>query len=230
MKYLKTYDKLFEASQKLTQRLTQDQLDYLGIHTEEEADGGSWKINPSTGLIDIEGDFSVSFGNAIDLFDIKFGTITGNFRCGRNKITTLEGGPTKVGKSFTCEFNYLTSLVGAPEEVKENFLCTHNRLDTLEGAPMLVGGEFICDFFECPEGEWSMAWAAENIDKYPILETIADLKTLQDMINKNPSKMVIELKSSWNKLKKNPKYKSLKFPDRFKKDITLTSDLADLGL
>jgi len=153
---------------------------------------------------------------------------TGAFICYNNKLTSLKGSPQEVG-NFDCHNNKLTSLEGAPQEVG-HFICSRNKLISLKGAPQKINNVFHSDFFICTKGEWTPSWIVENINKYPILMTIATPKFLQEEIDKNPGKMIRLIKSHWNKLKKKPEYKSVKFPDNFKKTITVAANLADIGL
>ena len=75
---------------------------------------------------------------------IRFGTVGGNFYCGDNKLTSLEGAPEKVGGSFDCEVNKLTSLEGAPKVVDGDFCCNDNYyLTSIKGAPKEIGKNFI---------------------------------------------------------------------------------------
>jgi len=74
---------------------------------------------------------------------IKFGKVRG-FYCSYNKLTSLEGAPSKVGSGFYCSHNQLTSLKGAPTKVGGSFNCSSNKLTNLEGAPTKVGGYFYC--------------------------------------------------------------------------------------
>ncbi len=70
--------------------------------------------------------------------------VGGSFNCKDNQLTSLQGAPKKVGKDFYCSRNQLTSLQGAPEEVGKDFYCEHNKLTSLEGGPKKVGGQYIC--------------------------------------------------------------------------------------
>jgi hypothetical protein len=71
-------------------------------------------------------------------------TVGGNFFCGSNELTSLEGAPKSVGGTFGCSYNKLTSLKCAHITVGGNFFCGHNKLTSLAGAPKSVGGDFIC--------------------------------------------------------------------------------------
>jgi hypothetical protein len=102
-----------------------------------------WTIN-SDGSIDVNGDVDLS-SEALTKLPLKFGKVTGVFRCNSNKLTTLEGCPREVGGVFNCYNNQLTTLEGAPKEVSGSFYCHYNQLTTLEGAPENVGGYFYCN-------------------------------------------------------------------------------------
>lgn len=159
--------------------------------------------------------------------------INGDFFCSNNKLESLEGSPQKVDGSFICSNNNLKSLKGAPQKIGEDFRCTNKKgikLISLEGAPQEIGGGFYCGVFKSVNGKWSLKWAISNIDKYPILSSIVPVEALQDVINKNPGKMVMKLKKVWNKLKKDPAYASLEFPESYREVFGTLSDLADLGI
>ena len=135
MRYLKTY-RVFESEPTLTE----DQIGWLNSCT-----AGSWKLNPTTRLIDVDGDFDCSSKSLTDLKGIKFGEVSGDFYCNNNQLTSLEGAPQTVDGSFSCENNQLTSLVGAPQTVVRDFSCENNQLTSLKGAPQSVGGSFSCN-------------------------------------------------------------------------------------
>jgi len=71
-------------------------------------------------------------------------TVGGNFYCGNNNLTSLEGAPKSVGASFACSNNKLTSLQCAHITVGGDFYCSFNKLTSLVGAPKSVGEDFIC--------------------------------------------------------------------------------------
>jgi hypothetical protein len=135
MRHIKTFS-LFESVQILTQR----QKNFLDKYTK----GGSWSLNPSTGLVDLQGDFNCSREGLNDLLGIRFGEAPWNFYCNGNSLTSLEGAPQTVGGDFYCYNNELTSLVGSPQTVGGEFECAGNKLTSLEGAPQTVGGDFYC--------------------------------------------------------------------------------------
>ena len=70
----------------------------------------------------------------------------GDFYCGNNQLTSLEGAPSSVGGSFYCSKNQLKSLQGGPSSVGGDFNCSSNQLKSLQGAPSSVGGDFYCAY------------------------------------------------------------------------------------
>ena len=107
---------------------------------------GSIKIDPSTGVVDVDGD--VTLMKSISLLPVKFGTVSGKFVCRYRELTSLEGSPHYVGGEFNCYTNQLTSLEGSPRYVGGYFYCSGNPLTSFQGAPDHVGGEFVCAYNE----------------------------------------------------------------------------------
>jgi hypothetical protein len=139
MKHVLPY-RLFEASATAPAALTEEQVKWL-----DKCTSGTWKLNPQTGLVDVDGNFNCREQRLRDLKGVRFGVVEGNFDCYNNGLTSLEGVPREVKGNFYCHRNQLTSLEGAPQEVKGNFYCQDNQLTTLEGAPQVVGGNFSCE-------------------------------------------------------------------------------------
>ena len=152
--------KLFEAFS--TPTLTEDQKIWL-----DKCAGGGWSLNPSTGLIDVDGDFNCRGQGLKNFKGVAFGHVKGNFSCADNplkslvgapetvkgyfycadnQLTSLEGAPESVNGDFICGNNPLISLVGAPQIVGRSFYCTDNQLTSLEGAPKIVNGYFVCEY------------------------------------------------------------------------------------
>ena len=104
----------------------------------------NWSINKDD-LIDVDSSVYLIYKDLTKL-PLQFGSVTGDFLCFSNKLTTLEGAPQAVGGDFACSYNQLTTLKGAPIEVNGDFLCTNNKLTTLVGAANEVGGGFYCQF------------------------------------------------------------------------------------
>jgi len=133
--------KLFEDFSTSTS-LTEDQIKWL-----DRCAKGRWKMNPSTGLIDVDGGFYCPGQGLTDFKGVAFGHISGSsgtFYCDNNLLTSLVGAPQSVDGMFYCDNNRLTSLVGAPQTVNGNFYCQNNQLTSLEGAPQTFDGSFYC--------------------------------------------------------------------------------------
>jgi len=131
--------KLFEDFSTSTS-LAEEQIEWLNSCTE-----GSWKLNHTTGLLDVNGGFYCYRQNLTDFKGVRFGYVKGGFYCGSNRLTSLVGAPQTVGENFNCNNNQLTSLEGAPQKVGSGFYCHNNQLTSLEGAPQKVGGVFYCN-------------------------------------------------------------------------------------
>ena len=134
---------MFESSVELTP----EQIEWLDNCTD-----GTWQLNPTTGEVDVDGDFNCDGQGLSDFKGVRFGVVRGFFNCSHNQLTSLEGAPRKVGEGFYCGYNQLTTLEGAPREVRLVFLCYKNQLTTLEGAPQKVGGDFNCHSNPVSEG------------------------------------------------------------------------------
>jgi len=102
----------------------------------------NYTVNPDR-TVDVDGDVDLS-DMGLDKLPLKFGYVSGDFYCGNNELTSLEGAPRKVGGNFYCFNNKLTSLEGSPEEVGGDFYCDDNQLTSLEGAPKEVVNDFDC--------------------------------------------------------------------------------------
>ena len=140
MKHLKRYNQLFENQQDLSQ----EQKDWLDKCSTNHWRGGKWNLNPKTGLVDVDGNFFCEEQKLKDFKGVRFGSISEDFYCSDNRLTSLEGAPQSVGRNFDCSENRLTSLKGAPQSVGDGFYCSDNRLTSLEGVPQSVGGYFSC--------------------------------------------------------------------------------------
>lgn len=243
MRHIKTFS-LFES----VQILTQEQKNFLDKYTK----GGPWSLNPSTGLVDVDGNFDCAREGLNDLLGIRFGKAFWNFYCNGNNLTSLAGAPQTVGGDFYCGGNMLTSLAGAPETVGGAFDCDNNKLTSLEGAPETVGGEFSCydnrltslagapktirgkffsDGLSMQKGTWSMDTLIKIFlhgtpNQQQLVATLVDLKVLQQQIDENPEGMLVKLKG----VLKHPQFQGLKWPSHLDQEKDLLSDLGDVGL
>ena len=95
----------------------EDWLNSMGIK--------NYTIN-SDGTVDVKGDVDIS-KKSLKNIPVQFGTVSGNFYCSSNNLTTLKGGPEIVKRHFYCSFNKLTSLEYSPKEVGGDFYCNDNK-------------------------------------------------------------------------------------------------------
>ena len=158
MRHLKRYTQLFENQQELTQ----EQRDWLDKCSTNHWRGGKWKLNPKTGLVDVSGNFFCGEQKLKDFKGVRFGSISGNFDCLNNRLTSLEGAPQSVSGHFDCSDNRLTSLEGAPQSVGGWFDCSDNRLTSLKGAPRKLSDGFACSDNRLT----SLEGAPQSVDKY----------------------------------------------------------------
>ena len=125
---------------KTSSGLTPMQETFLDGYTD-----GTWSVNPTTGLVDIQGSFNFVNKGARSFFGVKFGNVTGDFCCFGNKLQSLVGAPREVVGNFDCSYNQLQSLEGAPRKIDGDFDCSINQLQSLAGAPQEVVGYFFCE-------------------------------------------------------------------------------------
>jgi hypothetical protein len=144
--------KLFEAFS--TQSLTEDQIKWL-----DRCAKGTWKLNPSTGLIDVDGDFDCHVQGLKDFKGVRFGHVKGYFDCCHNRLTSLLGAPQTIRGDFDCYNNQLTSLEEAPQTVGGGFYCHNNQLTSLVGAPQTVDDGFYCNNNPVPKETLSSIFA-----------------------------------------------------------------------
>jgi hypothetical protein len=201
--------KLFESNQE---GLTPRQEYFLNRYVR-----GKWRLN-SEGLVDVSGYFDC-IAQGIESFNgIKFGYVTGDFRCGHNKLESLigspkevggnldcpnnnmislEGSPQKVDGWFSCHDNSLSSLEGGPIEIGTSYYCMNNPLTSLKGAPVKIVGKFFCDEFQTPVGKWGIhSWTQAVVDGSKLALTLFEnsegsRKKITDLAN-------LELKKKGN--------------------------------
>jgi len=111
--------------------------------------------------------------------------VGGSFDCSNQKgemsLTSLKGGPTKVGEGYNCSDNSIDSLEGAPEEIGVSFNCSDNNLRTLEGGPNSVGGSFNCSDNELE----TLKGFPKNFTGYRVQANSNDLYSLEGIGLKN---------------------------------------------
>ena len=211
--------------------LTQSQEKFLNKYTE-----GTWSVNPSTGLVNVQGSFDCSYLVLFSFKGISFGHVSGNFRCYNNQLTSLEGAPQTVGGSFSCMDNRLTSLEGAPQAVGGNFFCSYNELTFLEGAPRTVGGGFYCDLFSLKVGKWNMQGWVEvlNTGTEKSKKLISTLPCFQpeywnSKLKEKPKATILQMVPIWDNLPKENQ-DGIQIPSNWKDSFESLLDLERAGI
>jgi len=244
---------LFEAkAESLHSGLTKKQEGFLNRYTQ-----GTWSVNPTTGLVDVQGNFDCSDKRLKSLSGISFGHVDGNFHCihnqltslagapqtvdgdfwcYENQLTSLAGAPQTVDGDFSCSYNQLTSLAGAPQKVSGNFSCAGNQLTSLAGAPQTVDGDFTCNEFQLGTGEWNMeGWVGVlNTGTSAAQKLISTLPWLQpdwwnSELQRDPGKTVHLLSTMWKHMPKDMQ-SPIKIPRGYEDDFELFSGFDELGL
>lgn len=129
--------KVFETSE---QEFTDEAEEFL-----DECVKGTWKYDPRSKRVSVDGDVDCSFFDLKDFFGIQFSFVSGDFDCSNNDLKSLKGCPEKVGKSFDCSDNLLEDLEGGPTDVGLNYDCSANKLKSLSGVPERIFGKFDCN-------------------------------------------------------------------------------------
>lgn len=112
------------------QQLIDDQIDWLN-----ECVQGTWKYE--NGVVNVIGVVQLT-QKGIEKIPVKFGKVTESFRCGINKLTSLENCPYEVGGIFDVCDNELTSFEYAPHKVSRYIYCSHN--------PFILNDKLFKDF------------------------------------------------------------------------------------
>jgi hypothetical protein len=174
MNFLKTYQ-IFEA---------ENVIDPIEIIKKLNKDKDAKYTLNTNNSIDVEGNVYISYSNLKKL-PVKFGKVTGNFKCSSNELTSLKGCPITVSGNFRCSNNLLTSLEHGPTTVSGDFYCYINQLTSLKHAPKTVTGNFDFANNEFPEN------IQEKIDNFEgtwqellHLMNIWQSKKLNDLDNK----------------------------------------------
>jgi hypothetical protein len=225
MKHIKAYS-VFESQER--NKLTEEQEKFLKTFVK-----GTWEFDPSTGLVDVDGDVAFAGKSLGDFRGLKFGKVSGSFYCSMNRLTSLMGSPREVGGNFICWGNELKSLAGAPEKVSGSFHCYKNELTSLAGAPLEIGEEFQCDEFFLYK-EWNPEGWLKILEEGPdkARELVLSLLTPEELnkrIAKDPAGMIENLKTFWNKPWFKETRSKLIWPNGYEKEMDLAGDLDNIG-
>ena len=100
------------------------------------------KIDINNGMVTVDGSCFLRLN--LSKLPIKFDTVTGNFNCADQTLTSLDGFPRYVGKSCDISGNRLETLINGPYEVGGSYNCSDNNINSLVGAPLYIGRDFRC--------------------------------------------------------------------------------------
>ncbi len=141
LKYYRMYESEEDSFEPIRKMFVKEQLSWL-----DKCTRGTWKYNPRTGKVDVNGSFICSGQKLTDFKGIEFGEVSEVFDCSRNQLTSLEGSPEVVFE-FRCEQNLLKNLVGGPTDqenykshLASGYFASDNELVSLEGSPSRING------------------------------------------------------------------------------------------
>lgn len=98
-RYLKSYKPVKKAAAGVDQRVSESdeyiKVDHIGRNNYEKYVGKKVNVRDYVDLSDLD----------LKEIPITFGEVGGDFDCLDNKLTSLIGCPTEVGRDFNCEYN-----------------------------------------------------------------------------------------------------------------------------
>jgi hypothetical protein len=158
-----------------------------------------------------------------------------------NYFRTLEGAPQIMKDDATVSVanrggkRPLLSLEGLPPNLDPNNIETHKFYSWEDGVPE----DFLRDGYRefKKTGSWIPYYIkldAEYGDKGfynpEFINQKLDPTVIQKFIDQTPEKALVALKPYLRKMKEDPRYSSIKFPENLEKEKDLLSDLEDVGL
>jgi hypothetical protein len=97
----------------------------------------------------INDDLTVDVNDSVNLHEmeltkicVQFGIVHGNFYCGNNRLTSMQGFPYEVRGSLFCQGNKITNFEYCPKVVFEDFNCTFNPILSIKEITSRIGGTF----------------------------------------------------------------------------------------
>ena len=128
------------------------------------------------GLVNVDGDVDL-YDKELTHIPLKFGKVTGDFKCSNNNLTSLEGCPVRVGGGFDCGNNKLTSLVGCPKSVGRRLWCHNNYIREFTGIKYIdltlnCSGNPIGNIWRIISPDWK--WDEEHMDLFEDISVIQD--------------------------------------------------------
>jgi hypothetical protein len=184
----------------------------------------------------------------------------GSFEAGNLKILDMIGCPKrftnpasnwrgkKIGIHYRSSSQTLVSLEGIPDDVKLDEIEIINPGFGMPGNGSISPEDLLDGLAEFRKiGSW-IPYFIRIREKYPFNEGIGvnayenslrmneyldskiNPEAVQEFINQNPIEAAVGLKGIWTKLKADPKYSGVKFPELHSKNADLLGDLSDVGL
>lgn len=106
------------------------------------------RISVDEGIVNVIGRCDVMLMEPMVRLPVTFGTITDDFNCVEQGLTTFKGFPKMIGGSLNCSKNLFTSLEHSPSQINGHFMChSCSSLETLKGLTA-KGTSLVID--ECP--------------------------------------------------------------------------------
>lgn len=103
----------------------------------------SFSINDH-GKLDVPGDVEILRCVDSGYLPLKFGRVSGTFKCSGIELKSLRGAPEHVGYDFVCDSNKLTSLKYGPKYVGGSYYCSNNQLESLKWCANKIGRDLVC--------------------------------------------------------------------------------------
>lgn len=153
----------------------------------------------------------------------------GEFALHDTSVIALDKGPEEADSILITSNKRLISLEGidwyGKSEIKDNFIDTETLMESIRLAYTSADtSEYYFKLLSHPKfpefDEKQLEFLLERID----------YESLQDFINQEPSKAIILLRKNWVRMKENPLFKDLKFPEGSKDKMDTLSDLSDIGI
>lgn len=173
--------------------------------------------------------------------------IGGNLIVNGNYFRTLEGAPQKMSDQASVQVangggkRVLLSLEGLPPNLDPDKIETHKFYTWENGIPQ----DFLRDGYREFKkiGSWIPYYikleaeygnmkfdGGDRLYNPEFIDQKLDPAEIQKFIDRNPEGSVIALVPLLKKMKENPRYSSIKFPEHLEKEKDLLSDLDDIGL
>lgn len=180
-----------------------------------------FKLNPTTGRIDLPGSIGISGRGGKDITEegIKFGkvgdfSLTGDFPY--NRVSNEAGQPLYLTVEEAKEF--------LPTDVEGDFILYRVRIGDYTFNNITIKEKWN------PIGKLDLMINGVSWEKKLATMLANTPEEIQEMIDSDPSKMVIGFKRIWKDVKKLPGYERLHFPESHSQEADLVSDLTDIGL